>query len=325
MDPANNVTITEGSFTVLLDFGATAFNGDARWLQIAVRSPAGSGVFTTLSPRQELTATPYALRVPGVDGHSLDASDGSPTDVVFVNGAGNVGIGTTTPAERLTIAGEMEIGTHHGDYRHLRIGGGNVSGFLYGSYPRFADGIHMGYNYYADAAGIDRIIATDGQTSRISMGYGYLALATGGTNQPPVNRVVVGTTGNVGIGTDSPFSKLDVRGDVKLGPSGQYFAPSGEENLRIIRGTIDGNGTVLQGTGFTAHRVVEGSYRIDFLVPFPTIPSITATAYKPFGLHNARFAEVVEDVLPGYFGIWVEDDGGNLTDSDFSFWAIGPR
>jgi hypothetical protein len=31
------------------------------------------------------------------DGYSLDAADGSPTDVVYVDNAGNVGVGTTTP------------------------------------------------------------------------------------------------------------------------------------------------------------------------------------------------------------------------------------
>ncbi len=59
------VSISSGLFTVALnasaEFGPTAFDGQARWLQIAVRSPAGSGSFTTLSPRQALTAAPYAL------------------------------------------------------------------------------------------------------------------------------------------------------------------------------------------------------------------------------------------------------------------------
>jgi len=63
--PVNNVNVVAGLFTVPLnannEFGVSAFNGEARWLQIALRSPAGGGAFTTLGPRQALTATPNAL------------------------------------------------------------------------------------------------------------------------------------------------------------------------------------------------------------------------------------------------------------------------
>ena len=56
----NDKDVVNGFFTVQLDFGSLAFDGQARWMEIAVRSPAGSGMFTTLSPRQELTG--HALR-----------------------------------------------------------------------------------------------------------------------------------------------------------------------------------------------------------------------------------------------------------------------
>src|SRR5262245_24236974 len=55
-----NQTVTEGLFTVQLDFGPSVFWGEARWLEIAARV-SGGGSFTTLSPRQPLTAAPYAL------------------------------------------------------------------------------------------------------------------------------------------------------------------------------------------------------------------------------------------------------------------------
>ncbi len=57
----DDVTVASGVFTVTLDFGA-AFTGTDRFLEIGVRPGASSGAFTLLSPRQPLTATPYAIR-----------------------------------------------------------------------------------------------------------------------------------------------------------------------------------------------------------------------------------------------------------------------
>ena len=54
------VPVDDGRFTVLLDFGGSAFAGEERWLEIGVR-PAGGGGYTTLSPRQALTPAPYAI------------------------------------------------------------------------------------------------------------------------------------------------------------------------------------------------------------------------------------------------------------------------
>jgi hypothetical protein len=56
------VEIEDGLFTARLDFGGSdVHNGSARWLEAAVRCPAGSGGYVTLSPRQELTGAPAAL------------------------------------------------------------------------------------------------------------------------------------------------------------------------------------------------------------------------------------------------------------------------
>jgi hypothetical protein len=55
------VLVTGGIFSVQLDFGTNAFPGADRFLEIGVR-PAGGGAFTILSPRQQTTSTPYAIR-----------------------------------------------------------------------------------------------------------------------------------------------------------------------------------------------------------------------------------------------------------------------
>lgn len=55
-----NVNVSKGLFTVQLDFGSSPFTGARLWLEIALRR-SGSGGYTTLSPRVELTTTPYAI------------------------------------------------------------------------------------------------------------------------------------------------------------------------------------------------------------------------------------------------------------------------
>ena len=56
-----NWPIIDGLFTVELNFSPFVFVGQWRYLEIAVRTPAGEGEFVTLAPRQRLSPTPYAM------------------------------------------------------------------------------------------------------------------------------------------------------------------------------------------------------------------------------------------------------------------------
>ena len=57
-----NVNVSNGIFTVELNFGSTAFiNGANRFLQIEVRRNSGE-TYTSLTPRQQVTSTPYSIR-----------------------------------------------------------------------------------------------------------------------------------------------------------------------------------------------------------------------------------------------------------------------
>jgi hypothetical protein len=58
--------VTNGLFTALLDFGSV-FNGTKYWLQIGVRTN-GVVSYTPLSPREELTPTPYAITAENITG-----------------------------------------------------------------------------------------------------------------------------------------------------------------------------------------------------------------------------------------------------------------
>jgi hypothetical protein len=58
----DSVSVANGTFTVELNFSAAnAFDGSARWLQIAVKKPADPS-FVPLNPRQPITSTPYSIR-----------------------------------------------------------------------------------------------------------------------------------------------------------------------------------------------------------------------------------------------------------------------
>ncbi len=57
------VAVSNGLFTVLLDFGSNPnpFTGPARWLQIDSASNSASPIFIPMNPRQQLTPAPYAI------------------------------------------------------------------------------------------------------------------------------------------------------------------------------------------------------------------------------------------------------------------------
>ncbi len=84
------VSVTNGLFTTTVDLG-NAFTGASNWLQIAV-STNGANAFGPLSPRQQLTPTPYAI-------YAESANAGSLIGTLSGNGSGL----TNLTASQLTI------------------------------------------------------------------------------------------------------------------------------------------------------------------------------------------------------------------------------
>jgi hypothetical protein len=80
--PVNAVPVTNGLFTTTIDFGGGVFTGPARWLQINVASNTVSPK-VSLSPRQQLTPTPYSIFA----ATSATVTNGAITSAQLANGA----------------------------------------------------------------------------------------------------------------------------------------------------------------------------------------------------------------------------------------------
>ncbi len=97
----NDWNVVDGLFTVQLDFGAGRFTGEPRWVQVEVRPGASTGSYTTLTPRQRVTAAPYAMYAfSAPNNSSFWTAHG--THIASTN-TGNVGIGITAPTGRLHV------------------------------------------------------------------------------------------------------------------------------------------------------------------------------------------------------------------------------
>lgn len=81
----DDLTVADGRVVTLLDFGAV-FTGDALWLEVAVREGASLGGYTTLSPRQPLSATPFAQRAVSAESAATAATA---TSAGYATSAGN--------------------------------------------------------------------------------------------------------------------------------------------------------------------------------------------------------------------------------------------
>lgn len=97
-----DVSVSNGIFTVSLDFGAVAFPGANRFLEIGVRPSASTGAFTPLAPLQPVTATPYAIR-------SLNATNAD-SAVTAMNATNATNATNAVNATNATSADTLSVG-----------------------------------------------------------------------------------------------------------------------------------------------------------------------------------------------------------------------
>jgi hypothetical protein len=107
----NDLDVIDGYFTVLLDFGNNAFTGNARWLEVGVRPGDSEDRVTRLSPRHEVTPTPYAIYAENTGNDNDWMVSGSN---MYSIPTGYIGIGTSAPVSKLDKLEVMSTENHHG-------------------------------------------------------------------------------------------------------------------------------------------------------------------------------------------------------------------
>jgi hypothetical protein len=177
------VPVSEGHFTVPeLGFGADAFEGDARYLQIAVRCPAGSGSYVTLDQRATLSAAPYAHSLwPGARVYGAATGTGLGSGVLNVSnsepGAGHAAILgvsgsalSSYPSEPVGVRGEAAAG--------IGVAGSSQSSIGVNGYSESGTGVsgysESGYGVSGSSAGDGTVAGVFGSGFMTATGvYGY--------------------------------------------------------------------------------------------------------------------------------------------------------
>lgn len=257
--------VTNGLFTVTLDFG-NQFPGAGRWLEIAVRTNGG-GAFTTLTPRQRLTATPYAITASNITGLLPAASlAGTYSSVVTLNNAGNSFTGSgagltslnannlasgTVPDARLatsvartnqvwqlagnlgTTAGTDFLGTRDNQALELKVN--NTRALRLEPNAAGAPNVIGGtpVNYVSNSI-VGATIAGGGATDYLSVAYTNRVIADFGTVGGGVNNMVSGVAAVVGGGAFNTVGAYAATvGGGQLNNSGGSYATigGGERNL----------------------------------------------------------------------------------------------
>ena len=233
----SSVSVSNGAFTVQLDFGANAFPGANRFLEIAARVTGSGNPFTTLVPRVQITSTPYAIR-------SLNASSADTIPVGAVPaGSGNYIRNTTSlqnPGD-FNISGTGAIGGNLIALGNVGVGTASPSGKLqvadvnWHSSPVTLTG--RSGSVVGPSLDLDATAAGGHKYSVISTGPAADAKAGKWTifdDTAQLYRFVLDGSGNVGIGTTSPLSRFHVVGNTPVRILAETSTLSGSEYVDFM-------------------------------------------------------------------------------------------
>ena len=274
------VPVSNGLFTVQVDFGMGVFTGSSNWLSIGVRTN-GATSFSPLTPLQQVTPTPYAIFAEGANAAGLSG--------IIPNGDLS---GTYTGAVTLSNPSDSFSGSGIGLTGVALLAGGNVFGgnqVLNGGVLQISDG--SGAGYHADeiigpggyVSGEQHSINFDdgvGHIGSLIVGYngsaGYFSVGNlyNGSHQTGTATFTVFGNGRAGLGTTNPQEGFSVNTGMNID---QVNLNDGHFN----NGNTNGNGLTFgsgSGEGLASQRqpgLGGNQYGLDFYTDFARRMSIS--------------------------------------------------
>jgi hypothetical protein len=142
---------------------------------------------------------------------------------LFLATSGNIGIGTTSPEQKLHVAGGLA---------YFAQNAGSGSAFRWGTFgTAVSPDTMLCMNQLWNGAGWT-ILSSSVGTTYLNLGSGVaspdISFGTGPANTAATTKVVIKNNGNVGIGVTSPAQKLEVAGNIVT--DNLYFQLNGNIN-----------------------------------------------------------------------------------------------
>jgi hypothetical protein len=269
----SGVGVTNGLFTATLDFGAQ-FNGQNRWLEIAVRTN-GVADFTTLAERQPVLPTPYAI-------HAANAgSAATATTATTVTGSVPASqlTGTLSAAQIPNLdASKITSGTFTGNGWGLT----NVplSALVQIDYTPVAWGDN-GSGQATVPGGLNSVVAIaagDSHSLALKADGTVVAWGSNGSGQRTVPAGLSGVVAIAAGGAHSLALKADIARPATLARLDQF---------NVFRGTVSALGFFGDGSGLTS---LNASALSSGTVPVARVPDLDAAKITTGTLADARLS-----------------------------------